>query len=64
MDRPGPATTTSILSADSTVRQPDFQTGTEWLVDAAGCDPRLLADLARLQRTCDAVVAGLDLRDR
>jgi|SRR5580704_17405020 S-adenosylmethionine decarboxylase len=62
MDRPGPATTTSILNAEDAASRPEFQTGTEWLVDAAGCDPRLLADLAQLQRTCDAIVAGLKLR--
>jgi S-adenosylmethionine decarboxylase len=58
----------SNRSDGSTLRRDGFagtrflQTATEWLVDAAGCDPELLSDLDHLQRTCDAVVAGLCLR--
>jgi S-adenosylmethionine decarboxylase len=36
--------------------------GTEWLVDAAGCDARLLSDLGHLQETCAQLVDALWLR--
>jgi S-adenosylmethionine decarboxylase len=38
-----------------------MKTGTEWLIDAAGCDPALLADLGAMRGLCDAVVADLGL---
>jgi S-adenosylmethionine decarboxylase len=38
-----------------------MKTGTEWLVDAAGCDPALLAELGAMRAICDAVVADLGL---
>jgi len=41
---------------------PLLPTGTEWLIDAADCDPSLLSNLEHLQQTCDAVVDGLHLR--
>src|SRR5262245_26187738 len=40
---------------------PAMKTGTEWLIDAAGCDPALLADLGAMRGLCDAVVADLGL---
>ncbi|MSP15328.1 MAG: S-adenosylmethionine decarboxylase [Myxococcales bacterium] len=36
--------------------------GTEWLVDAAGCSPERLADLAAVRRLLDGLVVELDLR--
>jgi len=36
--------------------------GREWLIDAAGCDPARLADVAVLRDLLGAVVADLDLR--
>lgn len=35
--------------------------GTEWLVDASGCDPLALADIERLRPIFDLVVRDLDL---
>jgi S-adenosylmethionine decarboxylase len=35
--------------------------GTEWLIDASGCSPAALRDLAALRRLCERVVAELDL---
>ena len=35
--------------------------GTEWLVDASGCDPTALADIERLRSVFDGVVRDLDL---
>lgn len=37
-------------------------TGTEWLVDAAGCRPEALRDLDALRRVCGRIVSDLDLR--
>jgi len=36
--------------------------GQEWIVDATGCDPDSLRDLARLRALLDSVVADLGLR--
>src|SRR5438270_789532 len=36
-------------------------TGIEWIVEARGCEPRLLADLARLQSLFARMIAELDL---
>ena len=36
-------------------------TGTEWLVDAAGCQPALLADLGGMRALCEAIIADLRL---
>ncbi len=47
----GRATTATVLQA-----------GTEWLVDAAGCDPSQLSDLCRLQDICGELVEALRLR--
>jgi len=47
---------------DDAIGDSHFSTATEWLIDAANCDPALLSDLEHLQRTCDAVVDGLHLR--
>jgi len=38
-----------------------MKTGTEWLIDAAGCDPALLADLGSMRALCEAIVADLGL---
>jgi S-adenosylmethionine decarboxylase len=35
--------------------------GTEWLIDAAGCSPAALRDLAGLRRLCERVLADLEL---
>ncbi len=35
--------------------------GTEWLIDAAGCDLDALRDLTRLRRLCGRVLTQLDL---
>lgn len=35
--------------------------GTEWLVDASGCDPALLSDLNRLRAVFDRVIRDLNL---
>ena len=35
--------------------------GTEWIVDAHGCDAERLRDAPALRRLCDGVVAGLGL---
>ena len=34
--------------------------GSEWLIDAEGCRPESLRDLATLRALCDLVVAGLN----
>jgi S-adenosylmethionine decarboxylase len=35
--------------------------GTEWLIDASGCDPTALADLDRLRAVFERVIHDLDL---
>jgi len=35
--------------------------GTEWLIDASGCDPAALADINRLQTIFDRIISDLDL---
>ena len=35
--------------------------GTEWVIDASGCDPELLADLDRLKLTFDRIIRDLEL---
>jgi S-adenosylmethionine decarboxylase len=35
--------------------------GTEWLVDASGCDPAALADVNRLQQVFTRIITDLDL---
>jgi S-adenosylmethionine decarboxylase len=39
-----------------------LQAGTEWLVDAAGCDARQLSNLRHLQQICAELVDRLSLR--
>jgi len=39
-----------------------LEEGTEWLVDAAGCDARRLSDLRHLQHLCAALIDALCLR--
>ena len=36
--------------------------GTEWLIDASGCDPAALADVNRLQEIFTRIIKDLDLR--
>ena len=36
-------------------------TGTEWLIDAAGCDRALLGDLGAIRAVCDQIVTDLGL---
>jgi len=36
--------------------------GTEWVVDASGCDPETLADPAQLKLVFDRIVSDLELR--
>lgn len=38
-----------------------MRVGTEWIVDAAGCDPERLRDGRALRNLCDAIVAELGL---
>jgi S-adenosylmethionine decarboxylase len=56
--------TLAATTLDNTepVSGPHSQIAAEWIIDAAGCAPGLLADLDHLQRICDAVVTGLELR--
>ena len=35
--------------------------GTEWLIDASGCDPAALADINRLQTIFDRIISDLEL---
>ena len=35
--------------------------GTEWLIDASGCDPAALADITRLQTIFDRIIGDLEL---
>jgi S-adenosylmethionine decarboxylase len=35
--------------------------GLEWIVEAHGCDPAALADVPRLERLFDLIVAAMDL---
>jgi S-adenosylmethionine decarboxylase len=39
-----------------------MQVGTEWLIDATGCRPEVLRDLAAVRRLCEQILAGLGLR--
>jgi S-adenosylmethionine decarboxylase len=39
-----------------------MQVGTEWLIDAAGCRPEALRDLAAVRDLCEAILSGLGLR--
>lgn len=36
-------------------------TGTEWVIDASGCDPAKLTDEVLIRRLCDRVIADLGL---
>ena len=36
--------------------------GTEWIVDAVGCDAALLADLSAMRKLCGEVIERLELR--
>jgi S-adenosylmethionine decarboxylase len=52
----------STREDDSAAAAIVLQAGTEWLVDAAGCDPRQLSDLRHLQQVCAELVEALRLR--
>jgi S-adenosylmethionine decarboxylase len=39
-----------------------MQVGTEWLIDAEGCDARALREQSRFQELCLRILAELDLR--
>ena len=41
--------------------EPSLRTGIEWVVDARGCAPAVLASLPALERLFDACVGGMDL---
>jgi S-adenosylmethionine decarboxylase len=43
------------------VQREEPMSGIEWLVEAFGCEPAALADLARLERLVDRLVADLRL---
>jgi S-adenosylmethionine decarboxylase len=36
--------------------------GTEWLIEASGCDPKALADEAALRRLFDSIISDLGLK--
>ena len=36
--------------------------GVEWLVDAEGCSPEKLRDMAAVRAVCESIIADLDLR--
>ena len=40
---------------------PILSTGTEWIIDAAECDPQRLRELGVLRAICDAVISDLGL---
>src|SRR5262245_11341054 len=46
---------------DGAVEPTTASGGVEWFVDAEGCRPEALRDLAALRRLCDAVVRELEL---
>jgi S-adenosylmethionine decarboxylase len=54
---------TESSAVDSRVGKPGLSigSGTEWLVDARGCDPELLQNLELLQELCTAIVDDLGL---
>ena len=39
-----------------------MKVGTEWLVDAEGCSPERLSDLAAVRATCEAILRDLKLK--
>ena len=38
--------------------------GTEWVIDAVGCNPAILTDLGRMRAVFDRVISDLDLHVR
>jgi S-adenosylmethionine decarboxylase len=46
---------------ESPARAPVLDSSTEWICDARGCDPLLLADLDHMKETCDELVRCLKL---
>lgn len=49
-----------VISGD-TLREPFSYVGIEWLVEAVGCQPHLLRDIAALRALIDRVIGELDL---
>jgi S-adenosylmethionine decarboxylase len=39
-----------------------MQLGSEWLIDASGCDPQALRSLPSLRHLCDRILRELELR--
>jgi S-adenosylmethionine decarboxylase len=54
---------TESSAVDSTNEEsvPAIEPGSEWIVDARGCDPELLRNLDLLQELCTAIVDDLGL---
>ena len=51
----------SVLSCTQATPRPTLGTGTEWIVDADGCDPQLLSCLQTMSTLCDDIAADLGL---
>ncbi len=49
-------------ASGNTLDKFSMTTGTEWLVDAHGCDPERLRDLEGIRRLCVRIIAELKLR--
>jgi S-adenosylmethionine decarboxylase len=49
------------LVSDDPLRTPMVSVGTQWVVDACGCDPSRLQSLAMIGETCDALIHTLGL---
>ena len=49
-------------SKASPATSPILGTGTEWVIDAFGCDPKQLQDLPLVQSICDRVIRDLGLK--
>lgn len=58
----GEAGAGTTLSRSAPANSPHSQIAAEWIVDAAGCSARLLADVDHLKQLCDVLVTGLNLR--
>lgn len=49
----------SIARTTPSALEPNLGTGTEWVVDASGCDARSLQDVNLIRRICEQVVADI-----
>lgn len=56
-----PADAEQLVGPESAI-EPERWAGTEWMVDALGCDEERLRDLILVRQVCDQVVADLGLR--